>query len=110
MQVDLREVLQDLEQQVVGTEVLNDLFKLVLLKNIAHIRRERIDVITQVLLEVVRVALQRLQGVLGAVEEGVAMVRAIPQHGKRRFVIGAVSIKGFEDGVLSYGEHRIEAS
>lgn len=55
VQVHLREVQHDLVGRVIGFEVCNGVFKLILIKDVAHVLREAVDVIAQVQNQGVRV-------------------------------------------------------
>lgn len=109
VQVGLGEVLQDLQQEIVVREVHDGVLEPVLLEDLPHVRGERVHVVPEVLLQVVRIALHGLEVVLRAVEEAVGVARAVAEHGNGRLHPHVHGANGLQHRLLGGGQHRIQA-
>lgn len=108
VQVHAGELLDDEEEQVVVVELLDALFELVLLEDVADVVREAADVVEEVVADVVGVAGELGEVIPGGVVEGVAGL-ARQEDGERD---GAVfpRVVLVENLALGLGEDRIDAA
>ena len=109
VEVGLGEVLEDLQQQVVVGEVHDGVLEPVLLEDLPHVRGERVDVVPEVFLQVVRIALHGLEVVLRAVKEAVGVARAVAKHGDGRLHPHVHGADGLQYRLFRRGQHRIQA-
>jgi hypothetical protein len=108
VEVDLRELLHDLEEEPGLVELRDRVVEVELLDHLPHVRAERLDVRAEVVGDVLRVVHQPLEGVERRVVEGVA--GGLPEEVVRVVELAFVLAVGLEDLLLRGLQDLVDAA